>query len=166
MYASRPIRVGKRKLDEINGGQKRSGAVSNKNLKVTVLTMVALVALIVVGGCARPTPEPTPTSTPILLTATPTPIPPTPTRACEVKCDVDFRGNLSIEITCESGSVNQTSTTSFRDGGIHITGQRTYQTSGNTYNFTAFIIAKEGAWKAKIEVTGGVFGEIPQTCEK
>jgi hypothetical protein len=83
-----------------------------------------------------------------------------------VKCDVDVSGNFSFEITCESGQVEQTHAVSYEGGGMKVTGQRTYQTSGNTYDFTAFIEAKEGAWKAKIEVTGGIFSEAPQTCEK
>ena len=118
-----------------------------------------------------PTPIP-PTATPVPPTATPTPIPPTPitptpTTACEATCDIYSRGaNFRFSITCESGQTEQTTAVSYEGGGIKITGKRTYQTSGNTYDFTAFIEAKEGSRMVKTEVTRGVFGEAPQTGEK
>lgn len=105
----------------------------------------------------------------------------TPTPVCGIECegsyDVFSRGpSLSVEITCESGKYTQT-VFSYKDWvdenqevwGTHFGGERTYEDSGNTYEIKAYAWAEypaEGGIKVRyhVEVTGGVFGETPQTC--
>lgn len=48
----------------------------------------------------------------------------------------------------------------FDDGGI------TIQNSGNTYKIVGDIVVDKPDVSYHITVTGGVFGEIPQMCEK
>lgn len=148
--------------------------------KVFALILIALLLAGCGGVPAGPTPAPTPvpptptptpvppttTPTPIPPTPTPTPIPPTPTPSCEVVCDYDsLNENLSITITCESGPSKQSTSVFFEGGKKHIAGQRTYETSGNTYDITAVLFAEGGKWNVTVEATGGVFGETLQTCE-
>jgi hypothetical protein len=81
-------------------------------------------------------------------------------------CDYDsLNENLNITITCESGPSRQSASVFFEGGKKHITGQRTYETSGNTYDITAVLFAEGGKWNVTVEATGGVFGETLQTCK-
>jgi hypothetical protein len=169
---------------EITSYTAKELAMNDKARKRIALPLVALVALTVVGGCAGPTPGPTPTSTPIPLTATPTPIPATPTPACEVRCDIDPERQI-IEISCESGQVtikaDDTMSYVF-DGGVRVGNrwqlnqERTYKNTGNTYKIVGDIEVRfkfddrgaivGGSAYYHLTVTGGVFGQTPQTCEK
>jgi hypothetical protein len=123
-----------------------------------------------------PTPTITPTSTP---TATPTDTPtltPTPTPACKVNCDVGTEG-YGIEITCESGQVtteffNESTSFEYDSSGqrqiikVQLNQKRTYENTGNTYKIVGNIVVDKPNVSYHITVTGGVFGEMPQTCER
>jgi len=123
------------------------------------------------------TPVP-PTATPVPPTATPTGTPTptnTPTPACKVKCDVNTEG-YSIKITCESGPTTTTynDSTSFEYDNlgrvkvvkVQLNQERTYENTGNTYKIIGNIVVDKPNVSYHITVTGGVFGETPQTCEK
>jgi len=112
-----------------------------------------------------------PTPQQALVTPSPTSIPPTPTIACSLECAIDTQG-YAIEITCESGQI----TTTFHDS-TNFEGQtiksnldqiRVYENSGNEYQIVGEIYVDEAKSEVSysITVTGGVFSETPQTCEK
>jgi hypothetical protein len=102
-----------------------------------------------------------------------------------VKCDVDAE-RYRIEITCESGQmavkVNDTTSFEYDDVGrrkavkVQLDQERTYENTGNTYKIAGDISIGFEYGDAgqvvnqpvnyRITVTGGVFGEVPQICER
>jgi YD repeat-containing protein len=101
----------------------------------------------------------------------------TPTPACALECDVDTEG-YSIGISCESGPVtvaHEGESTEYEyDASGQRTGilvsidrERTYENSQNTYDIVGTIEVDliQDTADYEIVVTGGAFGDTPQTCE-
>jgi 5,10-methylene-tetrahydrofolate dehydrogenase/methenyl tetrahydrofolate cyclohydrolase len=88
-----------------------------------------------------------------------------------VKCNVDTE-RYGVEITCESGTATITYNDSITYEGqvikVKLNQERTYENTGNTYKIVGDIVVDKSADKVgyHITVTGGVFGETPQICEK
>jgi hypothetical protein len=101
-----------------------------------------------------------------------------PPPPCSVECASSSSG-LQVEITCESGEYSSPGVFSYQDWGYyprldeelwgtHFSEERTYEDSGNTYEVHAFIWTMSGVAGGRgyyVEVTGGVFGEAPETCD-
>jgi hypothetical protein len=102
-------------------------------------------------------------------------VPPPPR---SVECTASS-GGLLVEITCESGGYSSPGVFSYEGTGYyprwdkelwgtHFTEERTYEDSGNMYEVHAFIWTMSGVAGGRgyyVEVTGGVFGEAPETCD-
>ena len=95
----------------------------------------------------------------------------------ECKVTLDRKGNLDIIVNPpgESGEAEQhgglTRTTQISYGSRQTTYEgeieKTYSESGHTYNIKVFIeIADDRLQDYKLDVTGGVYGDTPHTCEK
>jgi hypothetical protein len=112
-----------------------------------------------------------PATTPIQPTSEPISFTPIPTFECEVECLVDTNG-YHVSITCESGQTTVTygDSTKFEDQTIklQLNQIRVYENSGNKYEIIGSIFIDEAADEVEysIMVTGGVFGDTPQICEK
>jgi hypothetical protein len=91
--------------------------------------------------------------------------------------DPNHYPSAEVEITCESGSSSQLTSTyqdlisEIKDAeiyGTYFEAKRTYEDSGNTYRIAGYVGQDwvDNAWRVRyhIEVTGGVFGESPRTC--
>ena len=150
-----------------------------------------VLALLLLACCAAPPAEvEEPTSPPVVEPTSPpaeptkpvptdTPAPPaaTPTPACALECDVGME-NYSIVITCESGAMatkmleDQTTSTEYDASGnmksisLVLNQQRTYENTQNAYTIEGYIQVDFVKKKAdyRITVTGGEFGDTPQTC--
>jgi len=91
---------------------------------------------------------------------------------CEVVCDID-ETQYTIDISCESGSAMcnvEHSTTTGAKGELQKFSRNddcTYDESGNTYHIEGEVNfdADEKVDNYYFEVTGGVFGDVPQICE-
>ena len=124
--------------------------------------LILALAIVVLIGCSSTPTTPTKSS----ATAIPTEPPVTATPECEVTCEYTaLTENLDISISCESGPITQSNSVYHKDFKKHVAGERTYETSGNTYEIDAAIWAEGGKWNVTVEVTGGVFGDTTQTCE-
>jgi photosystem II stability/assembly factor-like uncharacterized protein len=102
-------------------------------------------------------------------------VPPPP---CSVEC-TSSSGGLSVKITWESGEYSSPGVFSYEGTGYyprwdkelwgtHFTEERTYEDSGNVYEVHAFTWPMSdvaGGRGYYVEVTGGVFGETPETCD-
>ncbi len=156
------------------------------------VTLVALFLVACSAPAAPPTPifivvTATPQPTPVSPTATPTPtpIPPTPTPAFALECSgswsygVGIGGmgtpSLDIKIIGESGKFTQSMSSKLtwvdqQGWTTYFEGTRTYE-NGNKYNIvaSAFPYEKDSTKSTlvayQVKVTGGGFGETPQTCQ-
>ncbi len=78
----------------------------------------------------------------------------------------------SVEITCESGEATTSisDSTSYEGQIIKLTlsQERTYNNTENTYKIVGNIVVDKSKNEVNynLTVTGGVFGETPQICEK
>ena len=113
-----------------------------------------------------PTDSPSPTNTPTNI----------PTPECMVECDIGTE-NYSIVISCELGNITteyKNESTEFFSGEsntkkglrLNLNRIRTYENTQNAYTIIGFIEIDEiqDTVIYDIEVTGGVFGNTPQTC--
>jgi hypothetical protein len=116
-------------------------------------------------------------------TPTPTPIPPTPTPTpppCALKCNIDTQG-YGFEISCESGKYTEQLNNKTRYEYalppndnikshliLELNQERTYESTKNKYSISGTIVIGllDNTAGYSIKVTGGVFGDTPQICEK
>ena len=96
---------------------------------------------------------------------------PTPT-PCLLVCNT-YEDQVAIEITCESGNASCLANRGSIVGPGGLLEKRTrnddctYENSGNTYHIEGEINygANKNVDNYHFEVTGGVFGDIPQICK-
>jgi hypothetical protein len=127
--------------------------------KLLQQTFGLTLSILLLAACSGSPAQPTATPTPVLPTAPPTPVPPTaaPTPEpidCTLQCTV-VHGDRSTK----SGS--EAITVSIDEERIYADTDRTYRIVGGfTYDQPSFNIIDYD-----LSVTGGVFGETPQTCK-
>jgi hypothetical protein len=97
---------------------------------------------------------------------------------CFLSC-TSAGGELSVEITCETGqvtrNVNNSTSVQYNDNStiytLTIDETRTYSDSGNSYEINGTIVFVQALGTTAIRsydltVTGGAFGDVPQTCKQ
>jgi len=143
--------------------------------KVLQQTFGLMLVVLLLAGCGGAPAGPATTPTPGPPTATPTP-------ACGLECTASTEPSLDIRITCELGEYTQSMTIKeiyddnrtwdgHKGAWVNILeGTRTYQDTGNKYKIVGDLFrygSADGSIKVEyhVEVTGGVFGETPRTCE-
>ena len=157
---------------------------------------LTLVVLLLAGCSRSPTePTALATPTPVPPTATPTPEPVACTLQCDVVRivfgtepnatiysitgmvisggeEIEIDG-LQVDVTCELGGASQSGDRSTQAGSdtitVRIDEERTYTDTQRTYRIVGGITYDPSSLNITdydLTVTGGVFGETPQTCRK
>ena len=130
-------------------------AVKSSDFKKWLFVLVLGLALIALAGCGASDAE-----------------------ACKVECDIGAE-SYSIEISCESGpttvrSIDEKVAWQYKDGKrtgttIYVNQERTYENTQNMYKIAGTIQVNYNLIRDTISndivVTGGVFGDTPQTCQ-
>ncbi len=140
--------------------------------KTIPLLLVLITILLISAGCGGPSASDDSLDDPAVGNDTPIE---EEADSCALLCDIG-QESYAIIIPCESGSMSTQSmgetreTTYDADGltaiKLNLNQVRTYELTGNSYEIVGFIEVSDGNPPLyEITVTGGVYGEVPQTCQ-